>query len=177
VLSGATPPRFLAPVALVLPGNQGRRISLLVIHLVGTPGALHPFPGRQLGPGMGHLHEVVAELPVSQVLEEVRLAIQVLERRVNVVAHSRPDAHVSRIKWVHLTRGVVESPVQSAAGEEGIVVVAPHEGGIDVGQSGRQTQIGERLGEAGSQVHRVEHVILTTYEEKNQYYKQVMRLF
>lgn len=110
---------------------------------------------------MGHLHAVVVELPVAQVLEEVRLAVLVLEGVIDVVAHARPNAHVPRIVQLHLAGVVVDAPVQGAAGQIRSIVVAPHERGIDVGQGGRQSQAGQGFGVARSQLHRVEDIILT----------------
>lgn len=63
--------------------------------LLGT--ALHPMGTDSFGPDVGHLHPHVVKLPKVLSLEEVRLAVNILEGRVNVPRNTAPHGNVT---WI-----------------------------------------------------------------------------
>lgn len=65
---------------------------------------------------MCYLHAIIVKLPITIVLEEVRLAIRILEGSIDVVAHACPDGHVARIVQFYLAGSVINAPIEGATG-------------------------------------------------------------
>lgn len=59
--------------------------------------------------GLVDAHPQIVEPPVALALEEVRLAVSVLEGGVDVVADALPHRHVPRVVQLDVVRVLVES--------------------------------------------------------------------
>lgn len=88
---------------------------------------------------MGNLHAIIVKLPIAIVLEEVRLAIRVLEGGIDVIADASPKGHVAWIVQFHFVGGIIDAPILLATGQIGAIVVSPHKGSIHMCQRGRQS--------------------------------------
>lgn len=108
--------RRAAICRLIGSGYQWRRPALLLVDIVDVARALHPHAGGELGASVCDFHTIIVELPVAQVLEEVGLAVCVLECCIDIVADARPNGHVARIIQLHRARIVIDAPVQGATG-------------------------------------------------------------
>lgn len=111
------------------------------------------------------VHATVIEPPELLSLEEVRLAVSVLESSVDVVWHTSPHAHVPWIIELDTAVELVIAPVLVATEEVCLPIVSPHHGGVHVCQASRQTQVGQRPRVAGQGTVAAEQPVLTTYEE------------
>lgn len=113
---------------------------------------------------MCHLHAIIVKLPIAIVLEEVRLAVRVLEGGIDVIAHASPDGHVTRIVQFRHAGGIIDAPILFATGQIGAIVVSPHKGSIHMRQRSRQSQASQGPRVAGQQrADLFEDIILTTW--------------
>lgn len=125
--------------------------------------ALHPPRRRRLRELVRDAHAHVVESPVAEPLEEVRLAVAVLEGGVYVVTDALPHRHVARIVQLNLVRVLIEPPVEPATVQIRAIVVTPNQCRIDTLDALRKAQVGKRFRIARLEILRVEDVILFTY--------------
>lgn len=83
-----------------------------------------------------YVHATVIEPPELLSLEEVCLAVSVLESSIDAVWHTPPHAYMSWVVELDAAVELVIAPVLVAAEEVSLPVVSPHHGCVHMRQAG-----------------------------------------